>query len=140
MTKNRDIVEIKNLRAGCINANDLRGSQEQEPQYLQSKFEEEIDRKIGKVTIFEAMNISTLAYSLPGLTQLQRSKEIHRAANEGFTQRIYALVDLGVDIDVPNEYGCPPLFEAIWMGHKETILALLQCGADCSCLSEIIVV
>ena len=122
----------QSLKATSIDENEFRKSKEQLNRHLQFMFEEEMDRKIGRVTFSEAMDISTLAYSLPGLTQLQRSKELHRAAVEGFPQRIYALADLGIDINVPNEYGCPPLFEAIWMGHKETIIALLQCGAECS--------
>ena len=52
------------------------------------------------------------------------------AAKEGETDALAALLEAGVPVDAPDEYGCTALYWASALDHPETVRELLAAGAN----------
>ena len=57
---------------------------------------------------------------------------LHLAAEQGLPLLISGLVSLRVNINAPDTRGWTPLTTACIQGHEDTVLAILQAGADTS--------
>jgi hypothetical protein len=84
----------------------------------------------GKTPKFKAMPLREVSKLFVGTTRGQRVLEIHKAALQGKTHRVWALVEVGTDIDAKNLYGQTPLMVAAWHGHARVVKALADAGAD----------
>ncbi|CAE7660680.1 rpoC2 [Symbiodinium necroappetens] len=79
---------------------------------------------------FRALSPSEVAAEKLGVTRKNRSERFRAAAEVGDIRRVQAMLDAGVDIDSPNEYGQTPLFLAAFEGHRDVVELLLSWGAD----------
>ncbi len=70
-------------------------------------------------------------------TKEQRTEELHRAVNEGYTQRVLELVHVGCDINATDSCGVSPLSTAAFLGHFDTVKALILCGAKIQSLDRL---
>ena len=61
---------------------------------------------------------------------------LHRAALDGDTETVRALVAAGADIDAKDEDCNAPLHYAAWWGYTETARALVELGADINAKGE----
>lgn len=55
---------------------------------------------------------------------------LHDAAQEGYSNAITTLVNIGADPNVKAKNGATPLHHATFNGHTEAVTALLDAGAD----------
>lgn len=65
-----------------------------------------------------------------------RETLLHVVAIWGDTESAQALLDAGVEIDVPGELGCTALHEAARQGHVDVVRLLLAHGANPRIRSE----
>eukprot|EP00439_Symbiodinium_sp_Y106_P069291 s1892_g11.t3 len=79
---------------------------------------------------FRALSPSEVASEKLGVTRKNRSERFRAAAEVGDFRRVQAMLDAGVDIDAPNEYGQTPLFLAAFENHRDVVELLLSWGAD----------
>ncbi|KAI9205794.1 uncharacterized protein BJ171DRAFT_499617 [Polychytrium aggregatum] len=80
--------------------------------------------------VFQARSMRSLAGLYVGTYRSQRDSELFKAAEENNVLRLEALVEVGVDINVVNEYGQTAFFLACWKGCGRVAQKLLECGAD----------
>ena len=72
---------------------------------------------------FRALGPVEVARERLGATRSNRSERFRAAAEVGDLRRVQALLEAGVDIDSPNEYGQTPLFLAAFEGHLQVVEA-----------------
>ena len=72
----------------------------------------------------------TTASLIAALIGTANAAPLHKAAAEGDTAAIHALLDARADIEAKNEDGDTPLHIAAYNSHAEAIRTLLAAGAD----------
>lgn len=83
-----------------------------------------------KAEPFHALSLDECAAARLGLTRVQRSAHVRRAAERGDVRRLTALLEAGTDLGDVDDYGQTPLFVAAWRGHARVVELLLHWGAD----------
>lgn len=73
---------------------------------------------------FEARSAAEVARLFLGATRAQRQGNLWKAAAAGNTERVKALVEAGVAVDAPSEYGQTALYLAAMHGHVEAVRLL----------------
>lgn len=73
---------------------------------------------------FEARSAAEVARLFLGATRAQRQGNLWKAAAAGNTERVKALVEAGVAVDAPNEYGQTALYLAAMHGHVHAVRLL----------------
>ncbi|CAE7223219.1 rpoC2 [Symbiodinium sp. CCMP2592] len=77
---------------------------------------------------FRALSPSEVASEKLGVTRKNRSERFRAAAEVGDFRRVQAMLDAGVDIDAPNEYGQTPLLLAAFENHRDVVEARTLSG------------
>lgn len=65
-----------------------------------------------------------------GALKHNAGKSLSFACRHGNLKIVKTLIELGVNVDHKDEYGCMPLFRAIEGGHPKVVSELLKVGAD----------
>lgn len=82
------------------------------------------------------MSISKLSVAYPGSYKSKRMDKFMEASLKGHLWRMKGLLSIGVDVDIPNEYGQTALMIACWYGHSDCVQFLLSYGASITILDN----